>query len=187
MTKIQKKRKKLTKKEQQQQKEIRKKFFFCVSLSFIILLISYLIFYTDILKPELNEMTASYISFNNSNTTDMLKINNLEKLSDKKGVSSINDKNVIFEVTGKEAETYSVVVYPTNSNSDFRNIKFALEKNGKLLISDTLNNQAVSQDGGIVILKDKIAANNKLTLRMWLTKKYHKDKHNLAFEIKVKS
>ena len=39
----------------------------------------YLISGTDLLLPSIDEATASYISFNNSKSTDMLKINNLKK------------------------------------------------------------------------------------------------------------
>ena len=45
--------------------------------------LSYFVITASSLKPEINEETANYISFNNSNTTDMMKISNLQKLSNK--------------------------------------------------------------------------------------------------------
>ncbi len=187
MAKRQKKNKKLTKKELQQFQELKKNIFFCILSCILVLALGYLIFETDILRPELNEMTASYISFNNSNTTDMLKISNLEKASNKKGKSSANTKSVSFKVTGKKNTPYDIVVYPINKDNDFKNIKFSLTENDELLNSSTLNSKPVSSDGGIIIYRGKVKESGKLTLRMWLTRKYHKNAHNLSFEVKVKT
>lgn len=181
MTKIKNKRK-----QQQYLKELKRNIFFCLLSSILVIGLAYFIFQADILKPQLNEMTASYISFNNSNTTDMLKISDLKKYSDKKGKSDINEKNINFNVTGTKNSEYSIIVYPINKNTDYKNIKFYIEKNNQELIVDNLDSKPTNQDGGIIIYEGKITKKNKMTIRMWLTKKYHHDNHSISFEIKVK-
>ena len=49
-------------------------------LIFMVMMMSYtLINHSP--KPQMNELTTSYISFNNSNATDMMKIKNLKKMN----------------------------------------------------------------------------------------------------------
>lgn len=186
MRKIHNKRKKMTEKERQLLKELKKSIFFCSISCLLVIVLACLMFKTNILKPQLNEMTASYISFNNSNTTDMLKISNVKKLSDKKGKSQVNDKTLTFSVTSEIASSYDIVVYPVKKVTDYKNIKFCLAKNNQELVVDNLDNKDTSKDGGIIIYQGKVSSKNKITIRMWLTKKYHQETNNLSFEIKVK-
>ena len=64
-------------------------FLICMSLGAL-----YLIKYTDILLPKINEATASYISFNNFKTTDILKIvaDNIEG-----GIDSLKERYKKYE------------------------------------------------------------------------------------------
>lgn len=181
-----KKQGKIQKMTKHPSKELYKYNFFCFLSCTLVLCLTFLIFKTDFLKPKLNEMTASYISFNNSNTTDMLKISNLEKSSDKVGKSNVNKKYLDFNISGMKGTTYDIVVYPINKENDLKNIKFYLAKNDIELFVDTLYNKQVSKDGGIIIYQGKITNKNKITIRMWLTRKYHQNTHNLSFEVKIK-
>ena len=79
----------MTKKKKQKKKNYLF-IFFSVILCLITLLLSYIIFGTNLLKPKLNEETTSYISFNNKDTTDILKIKNIQIMSNEKGKSNRN-------------------------------------------------------------------------------------------------
>ena len=81
--------KKRTKKTRQARHNSRiilhKKIVLCVFLCTLVIILGYIILLSNVLEPKINQLTASYISFNNRNSTDMLRINNLEKMSNKKG------------------------------------------------------------------------------------------------------
>ena len=70
----QKKKKKTTKKNKQTKSLLN-----TILLCTLVLGISYLIFETNILEPKIDGVTASYISFDNLNSTDMMKIKDLSK------------------------------------------------------------------------------------------------------------
>ena len=93
----QKKKKKTTKKNKQTKSLLN-----TILLCILVLGISYLIFETNILEPKIDGVTASYISFDNLNSTDMMKIKDLSKLSDEVGKSNLNTSKAEFDVAGKE-------------------------------------------------------------------------------------
>lgn len=150
--------------------------------------LSYFVITASSLKTEINEETANYISFNNSNTTDMMKISNLQKLSNKKGMSKVNENSIDFKITGKKDSKYSIILYPINNKNDLEKIKFYLTKDGKKVAYNTLAEiTEIKEDGGIVIYQGIIGKDDlNYNLRMWLSKDYHKNANNISFEIKVK-
>ncbi len=182
-----KKKKKLSKKKQLELKNQKKVIYYCLILCLLVLLLTYFIFYKDTLKTSVDEVTASYISFNNSKTTDMLKISNLSKMKDDKGKSILNTSTKMFDVDGNIKEKYEVVVYALGNKADESYIKFALyDSNNNEISSGVLNNSKTSVDGGKVIYQGAIKKHNKLKLNMWLSKKYQGNTKNISYEIKIK-
>lgn len=179
----------MTKKKQKNkinyQKKISEIVICCAVLCIALLYVNYLIFYTNLLKPKLNEVTTNYISFNNSNTTDMLKVSNLKKMSDKKGKSNVNKKCVYYDVTGDKGRDYNLIIYPINNNIDLENVNFYLTKDKKEVLFNSIKGMAKSKDDGIIIYQGKVGEKN-MSLCMWLSKDYSKSTENISFEIKVK-
>lgn len=183
-----KNKKKLSKKKQLELQNQRKVISYCLFLCLLVLLLTYFIFYKDTLKTSVDEVTASYISFNNSKTTDMLKISNLSKMKDKKGKSILNTSTKTFDVNGNVKEKYEVVVYALGNQVDESYVKYALyDENNNEISKGILNDLAQSADGGKVIYQSSIKKNNKLKLNMWLSKKYQGNTKNISYEIKIKS
>lgn len=180
-----KKHKKRLTKKQEQKKEFLKKSIICSFMFIVVLCLSYLIFISNILQPKVNSITANYISFNNKNTTDMLRINNIKKMSDKFGKSIINDASINFKVTGNKDSDYKIIIYPIDNNINNKYIKFIL-LDDKELILDNLANMVSTNDGGKIIYTGKIKDNKKLTLNMWLSNEYQGKSKNNSFEIKIK-
>jgi hypothetical protein len=138
------------------------------------------------LEPKVNELTASYISFNNKNTTDMLRINNIIKLSDKIGKSKFNYKQVTFNVEGNKDSYYEIVLYSLMNDIDEKYIYFQLEDNDKFF-SNSLSKLESSEDGGKIVYQGQIKNSNKKTIRMWISKKYANKIGDSSFEVKIKS
>ena len=159
----------------------------CALLCITVLVLSYYIFQTNLLEPGLDEITTSYISFNNKNTTDMLKIDNLKKMKNEKGRSFLNDRKVTFQVSGKEQEEYQVILYPLTNIVDLKYIHFSLEEK-EPLISGTLDSVMENEDGVITIYTGFVKnPEEKMTLKMWIDKKYKGNSNHTSFEIKIKS
>lgn len=152
----------------------------------LVISFSYIIFNTDILTPNINEVTASYISFNNSNRTDMLKINNLKEMSDKRGKSSLNFQSEKLKITGKKNSKYTVVLYPTREDFDLENIKYYLTDNSNLEESSILSNLKEDKSGGIIVTEGVIDDAKELVLKLWLTDSYSRNHKHISFEIQVK-
>ena len=180
-------KKKLSKKKQLELQKQRKIISYCLILCLLVFLLTYFIFYKDALKTSVDEVTASYISFNNSKTTDMLKISNLSKMKDKKGKSILNSSTKMFDVKGNTKEKYEIVVYALGNKADESFVKFALyDSNNNEINSGILNDSETSVDGGKAIYQGTIKKHNKLKLNMWLSKKYHGNTKNISYEIKIK-
>ena len=174
-------------KNSQLKKQFIKAISVCAVLCILVLVLSYYIFQTNLLEPSLDEITTSYISFNNKNTTDMLKIDNLKKMNNKQGRSYFNDRKVSFQVSGKENEEYQVMLYPLTNIVDLKYIHFSLE-NKEPLISGTLDSIMENEDGGIIIYTGYVQnPEEKMTLKMWIDKKYKGNSNHTSFEIKIKS
>lgn len=175
-------RKKLSKKQ-------KKKFYRDTTISallcLLVLSISYLMYKTNILQPSVNEVTASYISFNNKDTTDEIKINNLKKMSVSEGKSIINNKSNKLLITGEENTNYKVIVYPVINNIDLKYINYSINIKGNTY-NNALSEMPINNDGGIVIYEGVIKKEKNLLIRMWVSNNYPNKVDNNSFRIKIK-
>ena len=178
-------KKKLTKRQLKQRKELRKSIYVVVLLCLLVVGFSMYIYKSNILVPKVDKLTASYISFNNKNTTDMLKIVDIKKMSDNMGQSIINNNYISFEVDGKKNTNYDIIIDSISSKIDDKYIKYSLVTDKKVYINslDKLNK---SEELGKVIYSGFIKDNNKITIRMWIDKSYKGKITNNAYEIKIK-
>lgn len=157
------------------------------TLVLFVLIIGYGIFYTDLLNPKLNEITASYISFNNNSTTDMLKINNLKKYSDNNGISYKNKSYQNFCITGKTDNTYQIVLYHMGNSIDDGYVKFQLTNEKNKSFDGVISNIEKTQDGGYIIYEGTIKEGKRWTLKMWVAKDYKEVVNNVSYEIRIKT
>ena len=165
-------------------KQIKKQLLLCSLIVVLIIALSYLIIETDLLDKKINKTTASYITFNNQKTTDILQIENLKKYSDSKGKSISNKQYIELNITSDKKEEFDIVVYPLSNDIDKKYIKYFI-KNDRESLLDCLNNKKESSDGGIIIYQGT-SNNGKITLKMWISDKYKKIIKETAFEIKIK-
>lgn len=181
-----KRTKKISKKQQRQRKQLVKNTMISALLCLLVLGTSYVIFETDTLQPSVNEVTASYISFNNNDTTDDIKINNIKKMSNDIGKSIVNTKSSVISVSGEDNKEYQVVIYPVINNIDLKYINYAIT-----IGNDVYNNDLVSMpvgtDEGIVVYTGKVNKEKKITIRLWISKDYEGEVENNSFKIKVNS
>lgn len=181
------KTKKVSKKRQQEMKIQRKVIFQCVILSVLALALTYFLLNSNVLKSKIDEVTASYISFNNSKTTDMLKITNLSKKKTSAGESIFNSSTKTFKVNGEKNKEYEIVVYALGNKVDEEYVLFTLMNNNESkLSSNTLSKMNSSPDGGRVIYTGKIDSKTTLKLNMWLSNNYKGNAKNISYEIKIK-
>lgn len=148
-------------------------------------LIGYFIFKSDILSPGIDELTASYISFNNTDKTDMLKITNISKKNEQKGISTKNKSSVSFYIDGDRDSKYQIVVYPVGKVIDEDNIYFYIE-NKKENIIKKLSATPTKVDGGKILYQGSINGKEHFVVRMWIDKKINKKVSPLTYEIKIK-
>lgn len=147
--------------------------------------LSYYIFQTDELQPSMNELTMSYISFQNKNTTDMFKVTNLFKMSQKKGDSSKNPCSFFLPLSGEKQSKYQIVLYPLTNDIPNSYIWYSLESE-KIHQMNSLDQLSSLGDGGIILYQGKLEKENKFTYRMWIDQEYSKKVGNVSFEIKIK-
>ena len=157
---------------------------------FLIVLVctlAYFIFHTDWLSPSINEITASYISLNNNDTTDMIKVTALHKMNDKNGKSEKNKSTKDFQITGKKEATYQIVLYHLGSRVEDNYIKFYLsnEKGGS--IEGVLSDMEESYDGGKILFEGTMENGKNWNLKMWVDKSYKQDVTNVSYEIRIKA
>ena len=174
----------MTKKKKKSQKEYSFFLFSSVIVCLTAILLNYIIFETDIIKPKLNETTMSYITFNNRDTTDMLKIKNIKKMADQKGKSFRNNSRIRLKAKGEKNTEYIVVLYPITNNIEENNIKYLLKKRQEK-ISNSLNNLQNTQDGGKILYEGKID-NQEIDIQLWISKDYSEKINENSFEIKIK-
>ena len=182
MAKVQKKKKKSTKKKKQT-----KSLFYTILLCGLVAGISYVIFATNILEPKIDGVTASYISFNNSNSTDMLKIVNLSKLNEEVGKSSLNTSRADFTIAGKEDKEYQVVLYPTGNDIPNKYVYFFLTINKEKKVLDKLSKMDTTEDGRIIVYQGTLLKENNFKIQMWIDNTYKEKIDNISYEIKIKS
>ena len=156
---------------------------------FLILLVfffGYIIFKTDYLQPGVDELTASYISFNNAKSTDILKSTNIKKMKKEKTKTNLNDSNISFEVSGDKNQEFEIVLYSLGNNIKDENIYFYLE-NENVKDENNLSKVETASDNGKIIYKGKITDNNKYKLYLWIDNDYKGNTKNISYEIKIKS
>lgn len=132
--------------------------FFLIAL---VILFGYVILNADWLRPKINELSASYISLKNQSATDILKINNLRKLSDKKGMSNRNYSFKTFQVTGQKGLNYQIVLYHLGEKIDEKYIKYYLVNDRGNSINGILKDQKETNDGGKIIYEGTIEEGKK--------------------------
>lgn len=159
-----------------------------ITISFVLLafFFGYIIFETDCLQSGIDELTASYISFNNAKSTDALNINDISKKNDKKGKTQNNKSNKSFEVKGKENQEFEVILYTSGNDIDEKYIKYFLLR-GKEEKEGNLASTEKTIDNGKIIYKGKINKYNKFKLFLWIDDNYDKSIKNISYEIKIKT
>ena len=178
-------KKRISKKKLEQQKKLHKRICTTIFLCLLVIGLSFLIIKTDILSPKIDEATASYISFNNKNSTDMLKISNLYKMGDTIGQSIINSNYVKFNVEGEPNYRYEILIDTITNSIDEKYIKYSFSIGNKVIVS-TLDKLDINEDSEKILYKGEVNKNDKITIHMWISKEYRKNIDNTSFEIKIK-
>ena len=158
-----------------------------ITIFLLVIGMFYLIEGTEFLLPEIDEATASYISFNNSNSTDMIKITNLTKMKDTVGKSILNTHRHVFEISGKKDEKYNIELYSLGNKINKKYIKYILLKNDKIIEVGNLETKEENNNGGIILYQDIIKEENTYEIKMWIDKEFNKKISNVSYEIKVNS
>ena len=156
---------------------------------FLIIAVTLLFFVlsnSSLLRPKLNEDTIRYISFNNQNTTDMLQITDIKRMSDNMGKSQRNKSYITFSAVGEKNLDYDVILYPIVNTIDYSYIKYSINNQKKIVI-DTLEDKEVCEDGGIIIYQGKIKEDQLRTLRLWVSSNYRGKVDSNSFEVRIKS
>ncbi len=158
-----------------------------ISVLFLfVLLLGYGILTSDWLTPHINELSASYISLNNTETTDILKVTNLQKQTDKKGCSSRNKSVQTFQMMGERDTEYQIVVYHLGSVVNEQYVKFYLVNENEKEIKGNLLDQSETYDGGKILFVGNMLEGQNWTLRMWIDDRYQKNVKNVSYEIRIK-
>ena len=152
----------------------------------LVCMIAYVIVNASWLRPKLNEVQASYISLNNPNATDMLKVTALHKLPNDKGTSHKNKAVKDFQITGQQDSSYQIVLYHIGNLIDNKYVHYSLIINNKVKDTNILSNMFSSENGGIVIYDGKIEENNNCILRMWVDNSYQDSVKNVSYEVRIK-
>lgn len=174
-------------KKRYRRKKVYQTAFITAILLVLVISISYFIMTTDILSPKVNELTASYISFNNSNSTDMIKVSSLNKMSNTKGISYKNKSTTNFKVEGKKGSKFKIVLYHLGNMIEDEYVKFALMKKNKVILEDNISNMKETNDDGRIIYEGTIKKTEEYTINMWIDKSYEKSPINISYEVKIKS
>lgn len=179
-----KKTKKLNKRQIKQRQQLYKNTIISTLLVILVLGISYVIFSTDLLQPSVNEVTANYISFNNNDTTDIIKINNIKRMSNDIGKSIVNSKSRQVLISGEENNTYQIVIYPLINNIDLKYVNFSITMDNESYEGNLATNE-VTSDEGIVAYTGKVSGKKEATVKMWVSKEYEGEISNNSFKIKI--
>ena len=156
----------------------------CMTTIFLIIIFNIIVIKNNLITPKVDELTTSYVSLYNQDTTDMLKITNIEKLSDEKGKSKYNKKFISFTITSDNKDEYEVILYEIQNDIPEKYIKIEIEGNKENKIS-TLDKYEKKEDGGRKIYIGK-TGNKKIKIKMWVSEKYKKKINDTSFEIRVK-
>lgn len=173
------------KKKKQYKKKLRQHSLLCLFLVILVLTFTYILNKQVNKAPQLDELTTSYISFNNNNATDRLTINNLEILSERIGKSKWNKSRVVIPITGEEKQDYEIILYPLHTDTKEEYIELYIQHK-KEKIRKKLSELENSSDGGKILYQGKIDHSN-VKVNMWISNKYKDKKDQNSFEIKIKA
>ena len=151
-----------------------------------VIFLSYTLFCTDLLNPTIDELTSSYISFNNYNN-DNIKISNLKKMSDRKGNSIFNRSFARFNIYMDKDSKYMILVKDKNKLIDSKYISFSLSINNKKVISDKLSNMNKIDNSLYVIYEGENGNRDEVNLKMWINKDYKDSVLDTSYEVYIKS
>ncbi len=168
-------------------KDVYKTFFTAFFLVILVTAIGYFILSTDWLRPSINEISASYISLNTAYKTDMLKITNLQRLSDNKGISKSNKNSKTFQITGEIDSTYKIVLYHLGERIDEKNVHFYLENENNKTMTGLLSDLKETEDGGKLVFEGTIKDGKNWNLKLWVSKEYNDNINNVSYEIRIKT
>ena len=157
--------------------------------AFLVVMVFALTYFTvlsDELNPKINELTTSYISFNNNDTTDMIKITNLKKMSNSNGMSFKNKSAKKFKVTGEVGDRYRIILFHTGNDIDNGFVHYSLHVNGDVKENNVLSNVPTLEDGGIVIYDGVVNEDGECVLKMWIDNSYDKNIKNISYEVRIK-
>jgi len=173
----------MAKKKKTKKQEYQKQLILCLIMAALSIGLGLFIHNTNILDPKIDELTTSFISFNNKYTTDMLKINNIVKMSNKIGKSSWNPHSLSLDILPEKDSAYEIVLYPLNNSVEEEYIWYSLEDK-KELVNQNLSNLEKTEDGGIILYKGN-SKRKRITLRLWISNNYKKEVTENLFEVKV--
>jgi hypothetical protein len=174
----------MKKRRPKREREYYRRLTICIIMGILVLSVGLFIENTNFLEPKINELTTSFISFNNKNTTDMLRINNIEKMSDKRGASRWNSHSLTLNISGEKNQNYEIVLYSLTNPIPEADIRYVV-KNGKDEIKDNLLNPENTEDGGKILYRGTIE-NKKTIIRVWVSNDYEGKITPNAFEVKVR-
>ena len=158
-----------------QQLIIKKKKLVCIFLCLLVSVFGYFILLTDSFKPKLNTLTTNYISFNNRISTDMLRFDNLKRMSNKKGIALANYKSLNFTIPKGKDVNYDIELVPINNEIEDKYVHYILNGEHKTL------------DKGRIIYQGNVSDNTKICLYMWIAKEYKGKCNNISYEVRIKS
>lgn len=165
--------------------EMKERITFFLFLCFLTISLGSYIIVSDSFQPKVNELTASYISLNNHNTTDILKITNLKKMSNRIGKSIQNKESLSFQITGEKDKDYQIIVVPISNQIDEKYIHYSLSIN-KDNITNTLNKVQTQNNHEKMIYQGKYLDTTNIEIKMWIDKEYSGKVKNNSFEVKIK-
>ena len=166
-------------------KSIYKISFVAIILVFIVVFLGYFIIKTDYLYTGINEATRKYISFNNTDATDILNISNITKTTSKHWRSILNQSSVLFKIEGDSNKEFDIVIYPINNTVEEKYIYYYLVLNNKK-ITGNLSSVLTKEDGGKIIYHGTTNDSDTYRLNMWISDSYNEKGKNISYEVKIK-
>ncbi len=173
------------KKKKNQHKKKKLQNLLCLFLVTLILSFAYIMVKEKKLEPDINELTASYISFNNNNVTDRLTISNLKVMPDIIGKSTWNKSRLTIPITGEQNQEYEIILSPTHQETNEEYIEIYLEHK-KEKIRKKMSEFNNTSAGEKIIYQGKIDHSN-ISIYMWISSKYKLKKDHNSYEIKIRS
>lgn len=174
----------MKKKEDKLEKQYHKMMWISGISIFFSIFFWYIINGTSLLEPKINDTHLRYISFNDSNATDMLRIKNIEKMSDSVGKSKRNSHSLKLDIMGEKKAEYEIILYPLMNNISDQYIYYYLEDDSVLGMK-SLDGLDKTDDGGIILYQGEMN-NSSMVLRLWISKQYRGKVKDNSFEVKVR-